>query len=518
LKLSVALLENHTLWEFWLRQIGVSFKSCDSLSPDYPVAIINSKLQPQDLAQFLNSGMNIIISTSQAKNWHFCNVTTRKVRWIHSDEEVFCNIRPFFLNLILSCPNDANALCDQHNNFLIKIEQVGNGRIIIIPDELIYAAAVYRSARIPFPTIQGHKSPTERVCITNKSGIREVFSHLLMWCFHRLDLPYAFIWPYPHAKESWFGFRIDTDFAAPEKVTALAQILEKAQIPATWFVETRSVEKDIGKYVFPPNHEVALHCYRHAIYDTVSENRADIQRGKSILQKAGYTPAGYAAPFGEWHPFLAKALAEEGLEYSSEFAVGYDNYPFFPLVDNTFSPVLQVPIHPISVGRLRWAKFTELEMIAYYCAVADLHYAQNLPIIFYHHPGQNRLSVWKAVFKHIKQNGSLHYSTLYEFSNWWKLRNNVSWEIIFQNNKIIVHTNEPNSTASIAVILPDASLQHLPLLSNQRDIFSSSRKKDKPAIFVSNLKMDYNKRRTLQTVIHDITWFRSRYRQRKQSE
>ncbi len=518
MRLSVALLGDNIFWEFWLRQTGVSFNRCEFLSPEFPVAIINSLHQPQNLTHFVDSGMHVIISASRAKSWGFCSVTTRKVRWIQGDAGIFQNIRPFFVNLALTCPQDANALCDQKQNPLIKVEPVGNGHLIIIPDELLYAAAVSRSARIPFPTIAGKRSPTERVCITNKSGIREVLFTLLRWSFLSQNLPFAFLWPFPKAKASWFAFRIDTDFAAPEDVKTLAKLLEKAHLPATWFVETRSVAHKIDQYTFPPGHEVALHCYRHAIYDTVSENRADIRRGMAILLKVGYSPDGYAAPFGEWQPALAKALAEEGFEYSSEFVLSYDDYPFFPIVKDAFSGVLQIPIHPISVGRLRWAKFSEAEMTAYYCAVADELYARNLPIIFYHHPGQNRLSVWEAVFQHIARKTSLHCGTLGDFNKWWKMRNSVSWDIEFQDNTVKIKTAEPNSAVSLAVISPDETVQHYPLLSQQFEIAPSTKSQQKPVNFTGNLVMNYNKRWTLQSIIHDITWFRSRRHQRKQSE
>ena len=518
MRLSVAIIEAHLYWEFWLRQIGVSFVRSNSLSPDFPVAIINSQHQPQDLADYLNTGMHVIITASQAKNWRYCGVTTRKVRWIQGDTGIFQDVRPFFVNLKLTCPQDANALCDQDKNHLIKIEPVGRGNLIIIPDELILAAAVSRSARMPFPTFAGKRSPTERVCMTNKSGIREVLGKLLKCSFHAHSLPFAFLWPYPDAKQSWFAFRIDTDFATPEDVKSLANLLEKAQLPATWFVETRSVAHSIDQYKFPPGHEVALHCYRHAIYHTVSENRADIRRGVAILQKAGYAPVGYAAPFGEWQPVLAKALAEEGFEYSSEFVISYDDYPFYPIVEDAFAAVLQIPIHPISVGRLRWAKFSASEMIAYYCAIADELYARNLPIIFYHHPGQNRLSVWEVVFQHIAQKKALHYGTFDEFNKWWKLRYSKSWEIEFQNGIVKTKIDDPKRDISIALILPDNSVQHLPLISQQTEVNSNIKHSEKPVEFSTNLVMDFNKRRTLQSIIHDITWFRSRRHQRKQSE
>ena len=52
-------------------------------------------------------------------------------------------------------------------------------------------------------------------------------------------------------------------------------------------------------------------------------------------------------------------------EYSSEFTLDYDDLPFFPYLKDGFSKVLQIPIHPISLGRLRRSHFSKNEMLKY---------------------------------------------------------------------------------------------------------------------------------------------------------
>ena len=54
------------------------------------------------------------------------------------------------------------------------------------------------------------------------------------------------------------------------------------------------------------------------------------------------------------------------LEYSSEFGFDYDNFPFFPYINNKASSVLQIPIHPIGISRLNRSHYSEFEMLKYY--------------------------------------------------------------------------------------------------------------------------------------------------------
>ena len=125
-------------------------------------------------------------------------------------------------------------------------------------------------------------------------------------------------------------------------------------------------EDRLNNYALFDKQEMAIHCDKHYIYDNTEDNYYNILKADKKLKKCEINATGFAAPFGEWNSSLDKTLQKLELEYSSEFALDYDDLPFYPYYNNEFSKVLQIPIHPISLGRLRRSHFNENEMLQYY--------------------------------------------------------------------------------------------------------------------------------------------------------
>ena len=111
------------------------------------------------------------------------------------------------------------------------------------------------------------------------------------------------------------------------------------------------------------NQEIGLHCYNHKVTNQHNSIKLDVNKGIYILNKANIPFCGYAAPYGEWNIPLANAMEEADFTYSSEFTLDYDNLPFYPYLNSRFSSVLQVPIHPICLGRLKNAHHNEDDII-----------------------------------------------------------------------------------------------------------------------------------------------------------
>ena len=59
---------------------------------------------------------------------------------------------------------------------------------------------------------------------------------------------------------------------------------------------------------------------------------------------------GFAGPHGRWDPSLDDTLEDLGYLYSSDFQLGYDDFPFYPWKGDRFSRVLQIPVHPVCEG------------------------------------------------------------------------------------------------------------------------------------------------------------------------
>jgi hypothetical protein len=180
----------------------------------------------------------------------------------------------------------------------------------------------------------------------------------------------------------------------------------------------------------------------------------DIQRGLKILHDVGIRPEGYAAPFGEWHPVLGKVLQDMGFQYSSEFAAGYDDLPFYPFLGDEFSPVAQVPIHPISVGRLRWARHSPQNMLDYYRRVIAETSARREPVFIYHHPGHRHFELFDTLFSEINQQ-NIPTMSPGEYANWWRRRDSLSWEAVWEDGKLKIHSNSEDNSIWIGVTYPD---------------------------------------------------------------
>jgi len=218
--------------------------------------------------------------------------------------------------------------------------------------------------------------------------------------------------------EPLFIFRIDTDFASIKEIGVFYELCNNYNISATWFVDIHS-EEILEYYQAFRNQEIGLHCDRHFVYKNKTDNLRNIRNGLNQLKAHKIYPAGFAAPFGEWNTQLEESLFELDFIYSSEFSFAYDSLPIIRKNDN--QNLLQIPIHPISPGRLRRSHFNTAEMIDYYIKQIESCRRLNLPAIIYHHPSHGLSNLIEAIFKNIKQE-SINNLTMLSYASWWLKR------------------------------------------------------------------------------------------------
>ena len=162
----------------------------------------------------------------------------------------------------------------------------------------------------------------------------------------------------------------------------------------------------------------------------------NLNSGLAKLQKHNIIPEGFVAPFGQWNSSLGQALEDLDFNYSSEFAIDYDDLPFYPYFNNHFSRVLQIPIHPISLGRMRRSHFNKEEMKLYFLRISQRNISLKLPIILYHHPHHQLFEVLDDYFAFINEIELPNFS-MTEYATWWKKRNKVKPVIQFDGNNIV---------------------------------------------------------------------------------
>lgn len=306
----------------------------------------------------------------------------------------------------------------------IFYHQIGEGKILCLPFDLsnvIFRANCKRKKFFDFRK----ELPSERVSAVSKEKFRLLLRLSLAYLLVHKNKPLTV--KRVTTANGIFIFRIDTDFCSLEEAKKMYELCQQFHIKATWFVDTKSQE-NLTFYKSMNNQEIGFHCERHIVFRNEHENYQNIQTGLQKLADLQIFPSGFAAPFGEWNHSLQKAIENAGFLYSSEFCYDYDNLPSYPYINNQFSSVLQIPIHPISAGRLRRSHYSDEEKISYFKKIIDDVYQEERPVILYHHPHHQMWSVWKEIFSYVNEK-NMQKMTMLEYFQWWKERENGSSDL-----------------------------------------------------------------------------------------
>lgn len=270
------------------------------------------------------------------------------------------------------------------------------------------------------------KFPYEFVSAVSKGEIKKLFFNALRQIYLWQDIEYQHLWYYPKDFFSTFILRLDTDFAKEKEIEKTWRVLQETKIHATWFINAKAHKRLIPFFVHlkREGEDIQLHCFIHNLFPDYQRNYDNIRRGKEILAEEGIEVKGFASPFGLFHLSLYSALSDLAFSFSSEFGLSYDDLPFYPRIEDKKFPILQIPIHPICVGRLLEAGFNEREMIAYYRNYIDWRYENRLPIIIYDHP--HRVAQFPNLFKEIinyaQSKTEIWLTTMTGFHQWWEER------------------------------------------------------------------------------------------------
>ena len=457
MRLTVGITQLLPEWEIVLQQIGVSFEIISLKEPisadQFSVVIVTTKGAKNEkdvLLHYLNSGGSILTEAEVGK-WLFnIGIVPAFVNTIEPTKDpIFNGVLPGFIQMRLFLPRRGDILDSESGRKLVQIHTSGKGTAIILPggfSKIILDTGVRRRN---FPT-RAPLLPSERVTRISKHTIREVTQRSLEHLHFVRQLPFLSLSPFPDEKQSIFNFRIDTDSATEEEIDSLYQLCLNRDTSATWFVETKSARDRIGQFARMQNQEIGLHCYRHKVSRNYSFNKLNIEKGCRTLKIANIPFCGYAAPYGEWNIPLAKAIEEAGFIYSSEFTLDYDNLPFYPYLRNRFSSVLQIPIHPISTGRLRNARHMEDDIRNYFKEVIKERIEHNLPLFIYDHPSSVNLNVLNWLLQYVNKKGVSTIS-LKDYVHWWKKRMEIKWTADFDAGKIFIKWKHSNPSVYVLV-------------------------------------------------------------------
>jgi len=436
MKIKIGILSKNKFVETILKQEGISFEniSNENLSDLEKFTIIITDYNQPEMINLLvlNFKKEVLIIS--------------KSYFLYKSKDLSQNakllkIRKSLRNLYTGNPNldvifgetcyiDLNENSELNNDFRILRIKDDYNNFYILPIELDISIFSDENCRKCFFD-KRKELPSEIVSASYNFEIREIILQSINLIFSYLGIPLIHKSYIPN--ESLFIFRIDTDFCSMEEAEKLYELCKKYNIKATWFLDTSNVKIIKEIYSSMCDQELGLHCNRHIIFKDYDENFRNIQSGLSILRKYGIKPKGFASPFGEWNESLQKAIEESGFEYSSEFSYDYDNIPSFPSSSN----VLQIPIHPISCGRLRRSHYSDAEKVNYYRRVIDEKISKNEPVILYHHPHHKMLNVIEEIFKYSKQK-EMQNMSLHAYNTWWKKRDKEPLEYSMNTDKFFL--------------------------------------------------------------------------------
>ncbi len=428
-------------WQIILEQIGVNFRQLskdNQIDPaEYSLLVINSVEFNLDLLQewFKINGAVLWESDAYCQLYNFPK-NKKRIKYIIPKAK--------FRHLgIIDFYCDFHYPCD--NSLYIEDRKLGIAQkenMTCLPfklDDLILNTSVMRKRFYANRT----ELPSEQVSRVSKGKIRKLVQQIIEDLHHKQNLPFVHKWFFPRDARSVFILRVDTDFCSKDDANELLRICKKHNINGSWFLDTESDIRLSDTYSKFTTQELGLHCDVHLVFNELEQNMDNLNSGLAKLQKHNIIPEGFVAPFGQWNSSLGQALEDLDFNYSSEFAIDYDDLPFYPYFNNHFSRVLQIPIHPISIGRLRRSHFSENEMLQYYMDFVKEKSKFGEPVIIYHHPHHKHFDIFDKIFQFVNSENFENMS-MKEFSKWWVERYELNAEFQYINNKLSVKNESEN--------------------------------------------------------------------------
>ena len=395
---SIGIFDKSEFWEIFLLQSGIPYIPeigySERSDSNIGAIIFNRKIGKSEIDELRRFWGEEVI-------FIFTHIYGKKKREIKENEQYSFRNEIYYFDILIEEYEYKNATDQKEVYFPIKF---------ILP-------AIGKIERKNFYHSRNELA-SERVSKTKYGEILRFIQNFLVTSFKEHNQDIEHIIPLPENKPV-FIFRIDTDFADYYEIVSLFKICQKHNISGSWFTDVHS-DKNLSLYKEEfQDHEIGLHCDKHYVYGSKEQNLSNIKRGIELLRKHSLEPFGFAAPFGNWTMELESALFECNFSYSSEFCFAYDTLPFVRKFKE--KKMLQVPIHPISPGRLRRAHYNLSEMRDYYRQVMNSCLEKQIPLIIYHHPAHGLLELIDQIFKMIRDN-RFNNITMISYASWWLKR------------------------------------------------------------------------------------------------
>lgn len=424
--INVGIVGGSGNWGALLDQEGIpNVRAPRVLSPEeYSAVVTTDDVDDRELQMmrlYLSMGGAVLCSAKVYAELRQTTYNREFVRYIFSDPySIFANVGLIDVQKRCRTSWNSNELRTDRNTLAVHVGGLEKGHVIALPFDV---AELMNDNRVETKSFYSpeQRLPFERVSSVSKGTLRKLIARSLEILHHRRGIPYAHLWYYPKNAQTLFAFRVDTEYGGPGEINDLYNLANAHGIPMTWFVDTKSQQLFLSLFKGMQRQEIGIHCFEHRTYDLEKDNEANIRQAMRLFELAGLSAKGMAAPFGTWNEGLGKALQACGFDYSSEFGYDYDNLPSYPQLGQQPSTVLQIPVHPITIGSLRRLGYSEEQMKRYLDFVVNQKLSTREPLFFYHHPLDGNHNVLKHLFEVVK-NHNIPETLFHDFAQWWKMR------------------------------------------------------------------------------------------------
>lgn len=472
----IALWSENPYWQELLRQEGVAFVTGSRLA-GRDVVVLNerpSELHAHRAWQHTEAGAGLLADgSSAAAVWLESRPKAMRLRWVapETDSPLFRNVGIVDLEASGSLPKEANVGFTDSGTRAVEANPAGSGYRVLLPFDVTGVLSDTSSGPRQFPA-GTPRFPFDTVARVSRGEVRRLVANSLRLLLERKGLPYVYLAPVPGPAASTFAFRVDTDFCPRRELEAVARLADRADMKLSWFVNVGAHRRHLDLFadLARQGHDIQLHCLRHSVYPDYKRNFDNFRRGRDAMADAGLNPVGVVAPFGEWNLNLNRAFEELGLEYSSEFCLAYDDLPFRPVVEGRLGKVLQVPVHPICLGRLVAARANEKQIAAYFRSLIDLQVARREPCFLYDHP--ERIVEFSNLLADVLAYGRERCgaaTTMTAYARWWQKREQCKWSATTSDKVLQVAAKADASTVSV-VVEQGGSFAVLPAGSGRYDL------------------------------------------------
>ena len=444
MKIRIGLLAPSTAWTQLCEQEGIPCGTVDvsssATAEEYSILVVNRALGPKDreaVEQYLRDGGGVIGYTLYLQHVAGVEGTEQDVRYLVAEgDTIFPSVHLLDLGVHGWIPHGANALRTDLHTMAVRAGSLGSGFAVVLPFDVDVVFHDGRAVNKNF-YFTLDRLPSERVSMVAKGELRHLVHCAFEYLHHVRGMPYAHLWYFPNNFRNVFAFRIDSDGSSREEMDTLYQIGHDHNVAMTWFLDVKSHETWLDHFRYFVDQEIGLHCYEHQTYPTLEWNLKNITRGLHEMQQVGLQPLGFAAPFGIWNPELGKAIDEVGFQYSSEFSYACDTLPLLPESGGTKFKTLQVPVHPICIGSLMRAGYSDARMREYFTMVAAQKFSRHEPLFFYHHPSHRHWNVVEGIFSLAGE--GVEIMTLGAYAEWWKRRIAVRYAADVEGEVVRIH-------------------------------------------------------------------------------